>query len=222
MPEHAAERIRRGRRRGPDRSPHLGALVGPGPPLERAARCLPATRHGQVGGARTTPLPFRTGATMLVIGDAAGHDAPPAATMAQTRLLGVGAGAGSTTSYLSARATRCSSTTTDSSRGGTGRSTTSPCWPSASRTDASSAGGPAVPGHVHWCRLCLPDGRRRRHDVASTEPGTSRPAVPTPDHRRTSAPRSSRSTGAAFSYSPHSSRGSIHMTSNSLPSGSTP
>ena len=47
-------------------------------------------------------------------------------------------------------------------------------------------------------------------------------AVRTPPQVRTSPPRSSRSTGAAFAYSPQSSRGSIHMTSNSLPSGSTP
>ena len=56
--------------------------------------------------------------------------------------------------------------------------------------------------------------------AAST--GTSSAAVRTPAHRRTSAGRSSRSMGAAFSYSPHCARGSIHITSNSLPSGSLP
>jgi hypothetical protein len=52
--------------------------------------------------------------------------------------------------------------------------------------------------------------------------GTIWPAVRTPDHRSSSRCRSSASTGAVFSYSPHACRGSIHMTSNSLPSGSAP
>ena len=46
--------------------------------------------------------------------------------------------------------------------------------------------------------------------------------VRTPLQRRTSPSRSRWSMGAAFSYGPHSSRGSIHMSSNSLPSGSVP
>ena len=48
------------------------------------------------------------------------------------------------------------------------------------------------------------------------------PAVRTPPQVRTSAARSSRSTGASCSKRPQSARGSIHMTSNSLPSGSLP
>lgn len=48
------------------------------------------------------------------------------------------------------------------------------------------------------------------------------PEVRTPVQRRTSPGRSSWSMGAAFSDEPHCSRGSIHMSSNSLPSGSVP
>ena len=59
----------------------------------------------------------------------------------------------------------------------------------------------------------------RRHRGSSS---TTRPAVRRPPQRRTSPARSSGATGAAFSNSPQDSRGSIHITSNSLPSGSTP
>src|SRR6476619_1809718 len=50
--------------------------------------------------------------------------------------------------------------------------------------------------------------------------GTSSAAVRTPAHRRTSPGRSRRSTGAALAKSPQLNLGSIHITSNSLPSGS--
>ena len=46
--------------------------------------------------------------------------------------------------------------------------------------------------------------------------------VATPFHRASSVGQSRRSTTAFVSYSPHASRGSIHMSSNSLPSGSAP
>ena len=48
------------------------------------------------------------------------------------------------------------------------------------------------------------------------------PAVRTPLQRRTSPARSRWSIGAECSYGPHSLRGSIHISSNSLPSGSAP
>jgi serine phosphatase RsbU (regulator of sigma subunit) len=63
-------------------------LLGPPPcvpPLETAVRYQPATRHAQVGGDWYDAFAVPDGATMLVIGDVAGHDAPAAATMAQTR-----------------------------------------------------------------------------------------------------------------------------------------
>jgi serine phosphatase RsbU (regulator of sigma subunit) len=53
--------------------------------LETAVRYLPATRHAQVGGDWYDAFPVPDGSTMLVIGDVAGHDAPAAATMSQTR-----------------------------------------------------------------------------------------------------------------------------------------
>jgi serine phosphatase RsbU (regulator of sigma subunit) len=53
--------------------------------LETAVRYRPAARHAQVGGDWYDAFPVPDGATMLVIGDVAGHDAPAAATMAQTR-----------------------------------------------------------------------------------------------------------------------------------------
>ena len=77
-------------------------------------------------------------------------------------------------------------------------------------------------------------GRRRVRGPGSGDDGVGKarhalvgsatiwPAVRTPDHRSISAWRSSRSMGAAFSYSPQASRGSIHMISNSLLSGSAP
>lgn len=53
--------------------------------LETAVRYLPATRHAEVGGDWYDAFRVPDGTTMLVIGDVAGHDAPAAATMAQTR-----------------------------------------------------------------------------------------------------------------------------------------
>ena len=53
--------------------------------LETAVRYRPATRHAQVGGDWYDAFPVPDGSTMLVIGDVAGHDAPAAATMSQTR-----------------------------------------------------------------------------------------------------------------------------------------
>ena len=55
------------------------------PGLETAVRYRPATRHAQVGGDWYDAFPVPDGTTMLVIGDVAGHDAPAAATMSQTR-----------------------------------------------------------------------------------------------------------------------------------------
>jgi phosphoserine phosphatase RsbU/P len=63
-------------------------LLGPPPRvahLETAVRYLPATRHAEVGGDWYDAFPAPDGTTMLVIGDVAGHDAPAAAVMAQTR-----------------------------------------------------------------------------------------------------------------------------------------
>jgi sigma-B regulation protein RsbU (phosphoserine phosphatase) len=55
------------------------------PGLEMAVRYLPAMRHAQVGGDWYDAFPLADGATMLVIGDVAGHDVAAAATMAQAR-----------------------------------------------------------------------------------------------------------------------------------------
>ena len=55
------------------------------PRLETAVRYRPASRHAHVGGDWYDAFPTPDGRTMLVIGDVAGHDAPAAATMAQTR-----------------------------------------------------------------------------------------------------------------------------------------
>jgi serine phosphatase RsbU (regulator of sigma subunit) len=55
------------------------------PGLETAVRYLPATRHAQVGGDWYDAFPVGDGATMLIIGDVAGHDAPAVAMMSQTR-----------------------------------------------------------------------------------------------------------------------------------------
>ena len=63
-------------------------LLGPPPQvahLETAVRYLPATRHAEVGGDWYDAFRVPDGTTMLVIGDVAGHDAPAAAVMAQTR-----------------------------------------------------------------------------------------------------------------------------------------
>ena len=63
-------------------------LLGPPPQvahLETAVRYLPATRHAEVGGDWYDAFRVPDGTTMLVIGDVAGHDAPAAAIMAQTR-----------------------------------------------------------------------------------------------------------------------------------------
>jgi phosphoserine phosphatase RsbU/P len=53
--------------------------------LETVVRYRPATRHAEVGGDWYDAFPVPDGSTMLVIGDVAGHDAPAAAVMAQTR-----------------------------------------------------------------------------------------------------------------------------------------
>ena len=53
--------------------------------LETAVRYLPATRHAQVGGDWYDAFAVPDGSTMLVIGDVAGHDAPAAAAMSQSR-----------------------------------------------------------------------------------------------------------------------------------------
>jgi phosphoserine phosphatase RsbU/P len=63
-------------------------LLGPAPHvdhLETAVRYLPAARHAEVGGDWYDAFGLPDGTTMLVIGDVAGHDAPAAAVMAQTR-----------------------------------------------------------------------------------------------------------------------------------------
>ena len=63
-------------------------LLGPPPEvahLDTAVRYLPATRHAEVGGDWYDAFRMPDGTTMLVIGDVAGHDAPAAAVMAQTR-----------------------------------------------------------------------------------------------------------------------------------------
>ncbi|WP_166533966.1 PP2C family protein-serine/threonine phosphatase [Blastococcus xanthinilyticus] len=64
------------------------ALLGDAPRvdgLETTVRYLPGAREAQVGGDWYDAFPLADGRTMLVIGDVAGHDAPAAATMAQTR-----------------------------------------------------------------------------------------------------------------------------------------
>ncbi|MFD2093826.1 PP2C family protein-serine/threonine phosphatase [Blastococcus deserti] len=55
------------------------------PHLETAVRYQPASRNAQVGGDWYDLFALPDGGTMLVIGDVAGHDAPAAAVMAQTR-----------------------------------------------------------------------------------------------------------------------------------------
>jgi serine phosphatase RsbU (regulator of sigma subunit) len=55
--------------------------------LETAVRYLPATRHAQIGGDWYDAFTAPDGSTLLVIGDVAGHDAPAAAAMAQTRAM---------------------------------------------------------------------------------------------------------------------------------------
>ncbi|RBY92443.1 serine/threonine-protein phosphatase [Blastococcus sp. TBT05-19] len=55
------------------------------PGMETAARYLPGDQGAQVGGDWYDAFPLADGRIMLVIGDVAGHDAPAAATMAQTR-----------------------------------------------------------------------------------------------------------------------------------------
>ncbi|MCZ2821211.1 PP2C family protein-serine/threonine phosphatase [Modestobacter sp. VKM Ac-2977] len=65
-------------------------LLGPPPQvvgLESAVRYLPASQHTQVGGDWYDAFSLPDGSTMLVIGDVAGHDAPVAASMAQTRAM---------------------------------------------------------------------------------------------------------------------------------------
>jgi serine phosphatase RsbU (regulator of sigma subunit) len=63
-------------------------LLGPPPEVDHldiAVRYLPAARHAEVGGDWYDAFGAPDGSTMLVIGDVAGHDAPAAAVMAQTR-----------------------------------------------------------------------------------------------------------------------------------------
>jgi phosphoserine phosphatase RsbU/P len=48
-------------------------------------RYHPTSRHAQIGGDWYDAFAVPDGATMLIIGDVTGHDAPAAATMAQTR-----------------------------------------------------------------------------------------------------------------------------------------
>jgi len=55
------------------------------PGLAMAVRYLPAVEHAQVGGDWYDAFPLPSGATMLVIGDVAGHDVVAATTMAQAR-----------------------------------------------------------------------------------------------------------------------------------------
>jgi sigma-B regulation protein RsbU (phosphoserine phosphatase) len=55
------------------------------PGLQVAVRYLPAMEHAQVGGDWYDAFRLADGATMLVIGDVAGHDVAAAATMAQAR-----------------------------------------------------------------------------------------------------------------------------------------
>ncbi|MGY1906221.1 PP2C family protein-serine/threonine phosphatase [Modestobacter sp. SYSU DS0902] len=55
------------------------------PGLQVAVRYLPAVKNAQVGGDWYDAFPLPDGATMLVIGDVAGHDVAAAATMAQVR-----------------------------------------------------------------------------------------------------------------------------------------
>jgi sigma-B regulation protein RsbU (phosphoserine phosphatase) len=55
------------------------------PGLEISVRYLPAMEHAQVGGDWYDAFPLSCGATMLVIGDVAGHDVTAAATMGQAR-----------------------------------------------------------------------------------------------------------------------------------------
>ncbi|MGY1692759.1 PP2C family protein-serine/threonine phosphatase [Geodermatophilus sp. SYSU D01105] len=54
-------------------------------PVQTAVRYLAASRHARVGGDWYDAFRLGDGRTMLVIGDVAGHDAPAAAVMAQTR-----------------------------------------------------------------------------------------------------------------------------------------
>ena len=84
-----------------------------------------------------------------------------------------------------------------------------------------------TPTHTKCARHECAEGRQGREKC---QPGnsysdavrSSSSAVPTPDQRASSAARSSRSTTALSSYSPQAARGSIHISSNSLPSGSAP
>jgi mannose-6-phosphate isomerase-like protein (cupin superfamily) len=82
----------------------------------------------------------------------------------------------------------------------------------------------ADPADVRFLNVHAPGGFDRRIGLRGqdTSSGTSSAAVRTPPQRATSPGRSRRSTGAVFSYSPQLAFGSIHMTSNSLPSGSRP
>jgi serine phosphatase RsbU (regulator of sigma subunit) len=63
-------------------------LLGPPPRvphLQTAARYLPAVRGARIGGDWYDAFPAADGATVLVIGDVAGHDARAAAAMAEVR-----------------------------------------------------------------------------------------------------------------------------------------
>ncbi|SFP71684.1 Stage II sporulation protein E (SpoIIE) [Geodermatophilus dictyosporus] len=63
-------------------------LLGPPPAvpgLQTAARYLPAVRSARIGGDWYDAFPAPGGATVLVVGDVAGHDARAAAAMAEVR-----------------------------------------------------------------------------------------------------------------------------------------
>ncbi len=57
------------------------------PGLQLAVRYVPAVQHARVGGDWYDAVPGPDGATVLVLGDVAGHDVSAAATMAQVRGL---------------------------------------------------------------------------------------------------------------------------------------
>src|SRR5687768_6368541 len=103
----------------------------------------------------------------------------------------------------------------------------------ASYPDAEAPGSVSDPGvrsSERRVAVVDPTGRTTTSDADGQAAAGSvaagsvvmRPAVGTSCQRSTSAARSSRPTGAASSKAPHASTGSIHMISNSLPSGSAP
>ncbi|PRY47803.1 stage II sporulation protein E [Geodermatophilus tzadiensis] len=64
---------------------HLLGLPPAVPGLQTAARYLPAVRSARIGGDWYDAFPAGGGATVLVVGDVAGHDARAAAAMAEVR-----------------------------------------------------------------------------------------------------------------------------------------